>query len=113
MGVDARGFPGGLLRLDPAFVYVEPPSFATGGVPHSGPQQTSDYVHMPVHLGVCVCVCVHECVPGDMFMSVCIPGCVCKCEHVPGGVCVHVSVYLGVCTCLHSSVCLSTSSVSV
>ena len=26
MGVDARGFPGGLLRLDPAFVYVEPPS---------------------------------------------------------------------------------------
>ena len=25
-GVDARGFPGGLLRLDPAFVYVEPPS---------------------------------------------------------------------------------------
>jgi len=26
MGVDARGFPGELLRLDPAFVYVEPPS---------------------------------------------------------------------------------------
>ena len=26
MGVDAREFPGGLLRLDPAFVYVEPPS---------------------------------------------------------------------------------------
>ena len=26
MGVDARGFPGGLLRLDPAFAYVEPPS---------------------------------------------------------------------------------------
>ena len=24
MGVDARGFPGGLLRLDPAFAYVEP-----------------------------------------------------------------------------------------
>ena len=26
MGVDARGFPRGLLRLHPAFVYVEPPS---------------------------------------------------------------------------------------
>ena len=26
MGVDAREFPGGLLRLDPAFEYVEPPS---------------------------------------------------------------------------------------
>ena len=26
MGVDARGFPGGLLRLDPVFAYVEPPS---------------------------------------------------------------------------------------
>jgi len=26
MGVDTRGFPGGLLRLDPAFAYVEPPS---------------------------------------------------------------------------------------
>ena len=26
MGVDARGFPGGLLRLDPAFAYVELPS---------------------------------------------------------------------------------------
>ena len=26
MGVDAREFPGGLLRLDPAFVYTEPPS---------------------------------------------------------------------------------------
>ena len=26
MGVDARGFPGGLLRLDPAFAYVKPPS---------------------------------------------------------------------------------------
>ena len=26
MGVDVRGFPGGLLRLDPAFAYVEPPS---------------------------------------------------------------------------------------
>ena len=26
MGVDARGFPGGVLRLDPAFAYVKPPS---------------------------------------------------------------------------------------
>ena len=26
LGVDAREFPGGLLRLDPAFVYAEPPS---------------------------------------------------------------------------------------
>ena len=26
MGVDAWGFPGGLLRLDPAFAYVEPSS---------------------------------------------------------------------------------------
>ena len=26
MGVDAREFPGGLLRLDPAFVYAKPPS---------------------------------------------------------------------------------------
>jgi len=26
MGVDAQGFPGGLMRLDPAFAYVEPPS---------------------------------------------------------------------------------------
>jgi len=26
MWVDARGFPGGLLRLDPTFAYVEPPS---------------------------------------------------------------------------------------
>ena len=26
MGVDARGFPGGLLRLDPTIAYVEPPS---------------------------------------------------------------------------------------
>ena len=26
MGVDARGFPGGLLRLDPTFSYIEPPS---------------------------------------------------------------------------------------
>ena len=26
MGVDAREFPGGLLRLDPTFAYVEPPS---------------------------------------------------------------------------------------
>ena len=26
MGVDVQGFPGGLLRLDPAFAYVEPPS---------------------------------------------------------------------------------------
>ena len=26
MGVDAQGFPGGLLRLDPAFAYVAPPS---------------------------------------------------------------------------------------
>ena len=25
-GVDAREYPGGLLRLDPAFVYAEPPS---------------------------------------------------------------------------------------
>ena len=41
MGVDARGFPGGLLRLDPAFAYVGASllmTFATGGVPHSGPQ---------------------------------------------------------------------------
>ena len=26
MGVDAQEFPGGLLRLDPAFAYAEPPS---------------------------------------------------------------------------------------
>ena len=26
MGVDARGFPGGLLRLDPVFAYAESPS---------------------------------------------------------------------------------------
>ena len=26
MGVDAREFPGGLLRLDPTLVYVKPPS---------------------------------------------------------------------------------------
>jgi len=26
MGVDAQGFPGGLLMLDPAFAYAEPPS---------------------------------------------------------------------------------------
>ena len=26
MGVDVREFPGGLLRLDPAFAYAEPPS---------------------------------------------------------------------------------------
>ena len=26
MGVDARGFPGGHLKLDPTFAYVEPPS---------------------------------------------------------------------------------------
>ena len=26
MGVDAQEFPGGLLRLDPTFVYAEPPS---------------------------------------------------------------------------------------
>ena len=26
MGVDTRGFPGGLLRFDPAFAYVKPPS---------------------------------------------------------------------------------------
>ena len=26
LGVDAQEFPGGLLRLDPAFVYAEPPS---------------------------------------------------------------------------------------
>ena len=26
MGVDARGVPGGLVRLGPAFAYVEPPS---------------------------------------------------------------------------------------
>ena len=26
MGVDAREFPGGLLRLDPAFAYAKPPS---------------------------------------------------------------------------------------
>ena len=26
LGVDTREFPGGLLRLDPAFAYVEPPS---------------------------------------------------------------------------------------
>ena len=26
MGVDAREFPGGLLRCNPAFAYVEPPS---------------------------------------------------------------------------------------
>ena len=26
LGVDAREYPGGLLRLDPAFAYVEPPS---------------------------------------------------------------------------------------
>ena len=26
LGVDAREFPGGLLRLDPAFAYAEPPS---------------------------------------------------------------------------------------
>ena len=25
-GVDAREYPGGLLRLDPAFAYAEPPS---------------------------------------------------------------------------------------
>jgi len=38
MGVDARGFPGGLLRLDPAFAYVDLMTFVTGGIPHSGPQ---------------------------------------------------------------------------
>ena len=26
LGVDAREYPGGLLRLDPAFTYAEPPS---------------------------------------------------------------------------------------
>ena len=35
MGVDARGVPGGLLRLDPASFLM---TFVTGGVPHSGPQ---------------------------------------------------------------------------
>ena len=43
MGVDARGFPGGHLRLDPTFVLCRASFlmiFATGGVPHSGPQQS-------------------------------------------------------------------------
>ena len=36
MGVDARGFPGGLLRLNPAFAYVKPPS--------SGPLSRAEYL---------------------------------------------------------------------
>ena len=41
MGVDARGFPGGLLRLDPAFAYVEPPS--------SWPLPRAEYLSGPQH----------------------------------------------------------------
>ena len=43
MGVDAQGFPGGHLRLDPTFALCRASFlmiFATGGVPHSGPQQS-------------------------------------------------------------------------
>ena len=50
MGVDARGFPGGLLGLDPAFAYVEPPSSwplpRAGGVPHAGLQQLLNHVRL-------------------------------------------------------------------
>ena len=41
MGVDARGFPGGLLRLNPAFALCRASflmTFAMGGVPHACPQ---------------------------------------------------------------------------
>ena len=41
MGVDARGFPGGLLRLDPAFACGASflMTFATGRAPHAGSWQ--------------------------------------------------------------------------
>ena len=42
MGVDARGFPGGLLRLGSHLCVCRASflmTFATGRVPHSGPQQ--------------------------------------------------------------------------
>ena len=46
MGVDARGFPGGLLRLDAAFAYVEAPS--------SGPLPRAEYLTLApnIHIGI-------------------------------------------------------------
>ena len=51
MGVDARGFPGGLLRLNvcrASFLMT----FAMGGVPHSGPQQGSVVIAQELN---CLC----------------------------------------------------------
>ena len=48
MGVDARGFPGGLLRLDPAFAVCRASflmTFAMGGVPHAGPQHPNIIIY--------------------------------------------------------------------
>ena len=47
MGVDAREFPGGLLRLDPASFLM---TFAMGGVPYSGPQHLAMYTFRATNL---------------------------------------------------------------
>ena len=51
MGVDARGFPGGLLRLDPAFAYVEPP--------FSWPLPWAEYLTLAPNKAVCQTAPVH------------------------------------------------------
>ena len=69
MGVDARGFPGGLRRLDPTFAYVKPPS--SWPLPRAecltlAPNKYVFSKHKIIFLHryiyrVCVCVCVCVC----------------------------------------------------
>ena len=73
MGVDARGFPGGLLRLDPAFVYVKPPSswplpWAECLTPAPNNRQ---YVCVWVCLSFCLCVHVHS--VSEVCLTLCNP----------------------------------------
>ena len=52
MGVDAWGFPGGLLRLDPAFAYVEPPS--------SWPLSRAEYLTLAPNIEVFSSLILHD-----------------------------------------------------
>ena len=102
MGVDAREFPGELLRLDPAFCVCRASflmTFARGGAPAQGNWLFRKYLgNVCIHMYVCmylfcvyVCnthVCVHMCIHANMHE------CVCMC------------MYMGMCVCLRVCVCV-------
>ena len=102
MGVDAREFPGELLRLDPAFCVCRASflmTFARGGAPAQGNWLFRKSLgNVCIHMYVCmylfcvyVCnthVCVHMCIHANMHE------CVCMC------------MYMGMCVCLRVCVCV-------